>query len=112
MPLPVLKTEVSKAIDRALEKTGVLPAKQEIIQYLDEAGADNEAIAHRLAHLIINSSDSVSLKAIRQALELKDAVTPNQGAQINIQIISEQGNSLDSVFAPKREIIDVRPEDY
>jgi hypothetical protein len=107
MPLPVIR--VTEAVELALEKSGVLPTNNTVVNALNSAGADIERLATELANLAMTAREGVRLNAVRDALRLhgidlnvggdKSTGTP----QITIQVVSEKTN-LNNVFAPERNM--------
>lgn len=107
MPLPLIK--VSDAVEAVLEKAGVLPTNQSVVNALNNAGADIDRLATELANLALSAREGIRLNAVRDALRLHgiDLNVGNQNTsgppQITIQVISDKTN-LNNVFAPERNL--------
>lgn len=106
MPTPLITPTLEAAVVSALEKSGVIPPQEEVVEALKSAGLDVTRLAQELANLIYNSKDAVKRQSIMDALALYGIQVnkpQEQGKSINIQfnIVSENTN-LNNLFAPDR----------
>lgn len=104
MPLPL--TQIQSAVEAALEKQGAIPARDNAVSALNEAGADVRRLSYELANLIFNAKDPVKLKAIIHAFQLnginlETENTAKVAPTITFNIVSENTN-LNNLFAPER----------